>query len=121
MSNQVGRPSIFEGKTFFGATGIPSRRMALVIARFDDWLPEPLTVATRMVKSLTDRCVMGRTYFPGRAASSPSPAFAGEKKSPANLPGSFYVGLAFRAKSDDLREELIFLRFRSRGLKFTRP
>ena len=46
---------MFEGKTFLGATGTPSRKMALVIARFEDWLPEPLTVATRIVKSLTAR------------------------------------------------------------------
>src|SRR5580700_4092440 len=46
---------MFEGKTFFGATGIPRRATALVSTRLEDWLPEPLTVATRMVKSLTLR------------------------------------------------------------------
>src|SRR5215469_11687356 len=46
---------MFDGKTFFGATGTPRRKMALVRTRFEDWLPEPLIVATRMVKSLTAR------------------------------------------------------------------
>src|SRR5579863_10388041 len=53
---------MFEGKTFLGATGMPSRAMALVRTRFEDWLPEPLTVATRMVKSLTLRAGMLRDY-----------------------------------------------------------
>ena len=35
-SNQVGRPSMFEGKTFLGATGMPMRKIALVSTRFDD-------------------------------------------------------------------------------------
>jgi len=34
--NQVGNPSIFEGKTFFGATGIPKRKIAFVRTRFED-------------------------------------------------------------------------------------
>jgi hypothetical protein len=44
---------MFDGKTFFGATGMPMRKMALVKTRFADWLPEPLTVAARIVKSFT--------------------------------------------------------------------
>src|SRR5579884_1454396 len=52
MSYHVGRPSIFEGKTFFGATGMPMRKIALVSTRLADWLPDPLTVAARMVRSL---------------------------------------------------------------------
>src|SRR2546429_4114608 len=50
---QVGRPSMLEGNTFFGATGIPMRKIALVRTRFAVWLPEPLTVAAWMVRSLT--------------------------------------------------------------------
>src|SRR6516162_2549198 len=56
---------MFEGKTFFGATGMPRRAMALVRTRFEDWLPEPLTVATRIVKSLTARAgIRLRDYSP---------------------------------------------------------
>src|SRR5438876_12275494 len=50
---QVGRPSMFEGKTFFGATGMPMWKIALVRTRLAVWLPEPLTVAAWMVRSLT--------------------------------------------------------------------
>src|SRR6266567_3817878 len=49
----VGRPSMLEGKTFLGATGIPIWKIALVKTRFAVWLPEPLTVAAWMVRSLT--------------------------------------------------------------------
>src|ERR1035437_6264892 len=49
---QVGRPSMLEGKTFLGATGIPILKMARVRTRFAVWLPDPLTVAAWMVKSL---------------------------------------------------------------------
>jgi len=44
---------MLEGKTFFGATGIPMWKIALVRTRFAVWLPEPLTVAAWMVRSLT--------------------------------------------------------------------
>src|SRR2546427_5157331 len=44
---------MLEGNTFFGATGIPMRKIALVRTRFAVWLPEPLTVAAWMVRSLT--------------------------------------------------------------------
>src|ERR1035437_8262519 len=49
---QVGRPSMLEGKTFLGATGIPILKMARVTTRFAVWLPDPLTVAAWMVRSL---------------------------------------------------------------------
>src|SRR5713101_8132992 len=49
---QVGSPSMLEGKTFFGATGMPIWKIALVKIRFAVWLPEPLTVAAWMVRSL---------------------------------------------------------------------
>src|SRR3989442_3364363 len=49
----VGRPSMLDGKTFLGATGIPIWKIALVNTRFAVWLPEPLTVAAWMVRSLT--------------------------------------------------------------------
>src|SRR2546429_9743310 len=50
---QVGKPSMFEGKTFFGATGMPMWKIALVRTRLAVWLPEPFTVAAWMVRSLT--------------------------------------------------------------------
>src|SRR4030081_1445118 len=54
---QVGRPSMLDGKTFFGATGMPIWNMALVKTRLAVWLPEPLTVAAWMVRSLMICCV----------------------------------------------------------------
>src|SRR5258708_16027644 len=48
----VGRPSMLEGNTFLGATGIPMWKIARVRIRFAVWLPEPLTVAAWMVRSL---------------------------------------------------------------------
>src|SRR3984957_20851961 len=71
-SNHVGRPAIFDGNTFLGATGIPRREMALVNTRLDDWLPEPLTVATRIVKSFTERT--GITMVLSVVTVRPSPA-----------------------------------------------
>src|SRR5579864_7570073 len=49
---------MLEGKTFLGATGMPIRKIALVRTRLEDWLPEPLTVAAWMVRSLTTRAVV---------------------------------------------------------------
>jgi hypothetical protein len=43
---------MLEGKTFFGATGMPIWKIALVKTRLAVWLPEPLTVAAWMVRSL---------------------------------------------------------------------
>jgi hypothetical protein len=43
---------MLEGKTFFGATGMPMWKIALVKTRLAVWLPEPLTVAAWMVRSL---------------------------------------------------------------------
>jgi hypothetical protein len=57
MVNQVGNPAMFEGKRFFPLTGIPIWKMARISTLLADWLPEPLTVATCMLKSLTtSRC-----------------------------------------------------------------
>src|ERR1700704_3169470 len=49
---QVGRPSMLEGNTFLGATGMPIWKIARVKMRLAVWLPEPLTVAAWMVRSL---------------------------------------------------------------------
>src|SRR5690349_16246942 len=55
----VGRPSMLDGNTFFGATGMPMWNMARVRTRFAVWLPEPFTVAAWMVRSLTIGSVTG--------------------------------------------------------------
>src|SRR5262245_34982643 len=49
------------GKRFFPLTGIPMWKSARMRIRFADWLPEPLAVATWMLKSLTTAC--GVTEF----------------------------------------------------------
>src|SRR5262245_15722615 len=51
--NQVGSPAMFEGNRFFPLTGMPIWKMARSRTLFAVWLPEPLTVATWMLKSLT--------------------------------------------------------------------
>src|SRR5271163_697130 len=50
---QVGRPAMFDGKRFLPLTGIPIPKMLLSKTLFADCEPEPLTVATWMLKSLT--------------------------------------------------------------------
>src|SRR5207249_11621422 len=49
----VGSPSMLDGKTFFGATGMPMWKIEIGRAHVAVWLPEPLTVAAWMVRSLT--------------------------------------------------------------------
>src|SRR5437660_115619 len=44
---------MLEGKTFLGATGMPMKKIARVSTRLAVWLPEPLTVAAWIVRSLT--------------------------------------------------------------------
>src|ERR1019366_3355199 len=51
--NQVGRPAMFEGNMFFPLTGTPIWKIERIRTLFDDCDPEPLTVATWMVQSLT--------------------------------------------------------------------
>src|SRR5436305_7913725 len=54
MWNQVGSPSMFEGKTFLPLHGMPIPYRARSRTRLADWLPEPLTVPTRIARSLTE-------------------------------------------------------------------
>src|SRR6266446_77646 len=54
MWHQVGRPSLFEGKTFLPLHGMPMSYSARSRTRLADWLPEPFTVPTRMARSLTE-------------------------------------------------------------------
>jgi hypothetical protein len=44
---------MFEGKTFFPEQGTPVWKAVRSRTMFEVWLPEPLTVPTRMTKSLT--------------------------------------------------------------------
>src|SRR6266852_9047452 len=53
MVNQVGSPAMFDGNMFFPLTGTPIWKMERINTLFDDCDPEPLTVATWIVQSLT--------------------------------------------------------------------
>src|SRR5437588_1347923 len=53
MVNQVGRPAMLDGNMFFPLTGTPIWKIERIRTLFDDCDPEPLTVATWMVQSLT--------------------------------------------------------------------
>src|SRR5271170_2220617 len=71
---QVGKPAIFDGKRFLPLTGIPIPKMLLRSTLLADWEPEPLTVATWMVKSLTIRfagLVSAASGLPCTGAVSP--------------------------------------------------
>ena len=50
---------MFDGKRFFPDTGMPIWKIERISIRLAVWLPDPLTVATWMVKSLTARCRAG--------------------------------------------------------------
>ena len=64
---QVGSPAMFDGNMFLPETGTPIRRIDRSSTMFAVWLPEPLTVATWMLKSLTTRCSRcGRLLFLNR-------------------------------------------------------
>src|ERR1041385_77651 len=53
MVNHVGSPAMFEGNMFFPETGTPIWTMERIRTVLAVWLPELLTVATSMLKSLT--------------------------------------------------------------------
>src|SRR5262249_31653125 len=48
-----GNPSMFEGNTFLPLQGMPIACNARSRTRLADWLPDPLTVPTRIARSLT--------------------------------------------------------------------
>src|SRR5438874_4234015 len=54
--NQVGRPAMFEGKRFLPETGIPIMKMLRSSTLLEDCEPDPLTVATWILKSLITGC-----------------------------------------------------------------
>ena len=49
---------MFDGNMFLPDTGTPIWKIDRSRTRFAVWLPEPLTVATWMLKSLTTRCAL---------------------------------------------------------------
>src|SRR6476646_4962731 len=51
--NQVGSPAIFDGNMFLPDTGMPIWNSERIRTVFAVWLPEPFTVPTWMLKSLT--------------------------------------------------------------------
>jgi hypothetical protein len=53
MLNQVGRPWMLLGKRFLPVTGMPILYNERINMLLLVWLPEPLAVATLMLKSLT--------------------------------------------------------------------
>src|SRR5436190_391016 len=66
MVNQVGRPAMLEGNMFFPLTGTPIWKIERIRTLFDDCDPDPLTVATWMVQSLT----MGRAATWGSSSTA---------------------------------------------------
>src|SRR5262249_55482313 len=52
MVNQVGSPWMLEGKRFFPETGMPIWKIDRIRMVLEDWLPDPLAVATWIEKSL---------------------------------------------------------------------
>src|SRR5580698_9805929 len=64
MVYQVGRPAMFDGKRFLPLTGIPMPKMLLSRTLLADCEPDPLTVATWMLKSLTMRLEASCTVAP---------------------------------------------------------
>ena len=67
MWNQVGKPSILEGNTFLPLQGIPIAYKERKMTRLADWLPEPLTVPTRIARSLIVGAIVA---CPARAGAS---------------------------------------------------
>ena len=54
ISYHVGRPWMFDGKTFFPETGMPMRKIACMSRLFALAEPVPLTVAILKAKSFTE-------------------------------------------------------------------
>src|SRR5690348_1129196 len=60
MVYQVGRPAILEGNRFLPETGTPIWKMVRNSTVLELWEPEPFTVATWMLMSLTTGLLEGR-------------------------------------------------------------
>ena len=61
---------MFDGNMFLPETGTPIWKIDRSSTRLAVWLPDPLTVATWMAKSLTMRSVRARGWFPERRRRS---------------------------------------------------
>src|SRR5262245_60931661 len=70
MVYQVGRPAMFDGKRFLPLTGMPILKIARMRVLLAVWLPEPLTVAATIAKSLTIGSRSARPAPPGLASDS---------------------------------------------------
>src|ERR1700678_1287922 len=70
MWNHVGKPSILEGNTFLPLQGIPIAYKLRKIARLADWLPEPLTVPTRIARSFTMGAIVACPARAGAASTT---------------------------------------------------
>src|SRR4029079_922434 len=70
MVNHVGRPAMFDGNRFLPLTGMPIWKMARSSTLLAVWLPEPLTVATWMLKSFTTVRMTKERYERARRGSS---------------------------------------------------
>src|SRR4029453_10625156 len=66
---QVGRPAMFDGKRFLPETGTPIWKIERSRTRLAVWLPDPLTVATWMLKSLTTALAAGADWSASVATS----------------------------------------------------
>src|SRR5580698_6097025 len=100
MVYQVGNPAMLEGNRFFPLTGIPIPKMLLSRTRLADCEPDPLTVATWMLKSLMTRldvgvCSAAELPAPG-APTATSPVAIWPDSFPDELSGT---ALARHAKS----------------------
>src|SRR3954468_9163960 len=60
---QVGSPAIFDGNMFLPDTGMPIWKSERRMTRLAVWLPDPLTVATWIVKSLTTLVIVPWLFF----------------------------------------------------------
>src|SRR5436853_1946958 len=60
--NQVGKPAMFDGNIFLPLTGTPIWKMERINTLFDDCDPDPLTVATWIVQSLTIDAPSARSF-----------------------------------------------------------
>ena len=69
---QVGSPWILLGKRFLPVTGMPILKRARSSTPLLVWLPEPLTVATLMEKSLTNRMRYFHSSTPRNRLSQPA-------------------------------------------------
>src|SRR5262245_47851474 len=71
--NQVGRPAMLDGNRLLPLTGIPIWNRARSRTLLAVWLPDPLTVATWMLKSLMTGCTSGGLLVGSRAARGGPP------------------------------------------------